>query len=306
MLSKRSTTSLLGLLFLSSIGSQAQYTNLINSNRPGFSQGAFAVGVNVIQLETGLSMIKEERVPQTPYSVEGIGAEFLVRYGLLWEQLEVQIEGMYQNDTKTYQSGAGFETDRANFKSLTAGVKYLIYDPYKNPNYDAINLRSYKANHGFKWKHLIPAVSVLAGINYDTKDNPYIYNPFATEQVEGISPLVRIITQNNFKGGWVLVTNVMMDRIGTDISDLHYLITLTHAINTKWVVFAETHGIKSDLHADNLFRFGGAYLWNSNFQIDTYATLNAKDTPKVFNLGMGVSYRLDFHRDKIPANAEQQ
>ena len=80
MLSKRSKTSLLGLLFLSSIGSQAQYTNLINSNRPGFSQGAFAVGVNVIQLETGLSMIKEERVPQTPYTVEGIGAEFLVRY----------------------------------------------------------------------------------------------------------------------------------------------------------------------------------------------------------------------------------
>ncbi len=306
MLSKGSKTLLLGLSLLCSLHSRAQYTNLINSNRPGFSQGAFAVGVNVIQLETGLSKINEKRVPQTPYTIKGIGAEFLVRYGLLWEQLEIQIEGMYQSDTKKYQSGAGFETDRANFKSLTAGVKYLIYDPYKDPDYDAINLKSYKANHGFKWKHLIPAVSVLAGINYDTKDNPYTYNPYVAKQVEGVSPQARIITQNNFKGGWVLVTNVMMDRIGTDISDFHYLVTLTHAINTKWVVFGETHGIKSDLYADNLFRLGGAYLWNSNFQIDTYATFNVKDTPKVFNLGMGVSYRLDFHRDKIPANAEQQ
>jgi hypothetical protein len=306
MLTKCSKIWLSGLIFLSFISVQAQYTNLINSNRPGVSQGAFAVGVNVVQLETGISVVKEERVPQTAYTLEGLGVEFLARYGLLWEQLEIQVEGTYQNDTKTYQTALGFSSNRANFKSLSAGVKYLIFDPYKNPNYDAINLRSYKANHGFKWKHLIPAVSVLAGINYDTKNNPFTYNPYSSNQVEGISPQARLITQNNFKGGWVLVTNILMDRIGTDQSDMHFLVTLTHAINTTWVVFAEAQGIKSDLYADNLFRFGGAYLWNRNFQIDTSVTLNAKDTPKVFTWGVGVSYRLDFHRDKISKNDAQQ
>ncbi len=305
MLAKRSKVLILGFIFLSSSLSYAQYTNLINSNRPGSSQGAFAVGVNVIQFETGLVKIKEERIPQASYKLDGFGVEFMARYGLLWEQLELQIEGFYQNDTKTYYSSVGSSSNQANFKSLTAGVKYLIFDPYKNPNFDKVNLKSYKANHGFKWKHLIPAVSVVGGINYDTKDNPYTYNPYSTEQIDGISPQIRLITQNNFKGSWVLVTNIYKDRIGTEQSDLHYLVTLTHAINMKWVIFAETHGIKSDIYADNLFRFGGAYLWNANFQIDTNLTLNAKDTPKVFNISLGASYRLDFHRDRLPDNPEQ-
>ena len=40
---------------LFSIIVQAQYTDQINSNRPGASIGAFSVGKNVIQSEIGLS-----------------------------------------------------------------------------------------------------------------------------------------------------------------------------------------------------------------------------------------------------------
>ena len=70
MLSNSSKVLILGFIFLSSSLSYAQYTNLINSNRPGSSQGAFAVGVNVIQFETGLVKIKEERIPQASYNLE--------------------------------------------------------------------------------------------------------------------------------------------------------------------------------------------------------------------------------------------
>ena len=41
------------LLFYSSVFSQ--YTEVINSNRPGSSQGAFAVGRNVLQFELGVN-----------------------------------------------------------------------------------------------------------------------------------------------------------------------------------------------------------------------------------------------------------
>ena len=44
---------LFALAFLSSTLSNAQYTEVINSNRPGESVGAFAVGTGVIQLESG-------------------------------------------------------------------------------------------------------------------------------------------------------------------------------------------------------------------------------------------------------------
>ena len=57
---------------------------------------------------------------------------------------------------------------------------------------------------------LIPALSVTAGVNYDTADNPY-----TAPGVEGLSYRGALITQNNFPGGWVLVTNFIMDRIAS-------------------------------------------------------------------------------------------
>ena len=73
---------------------------------------------------------------------------------------------------------------------------------------------------------------------------------------------------------------------------------MTKALNSQWVVFGETQGIQSDFYADNLFRLGGAYLWSKDFQLDTALTFNTKDTPSVFSVNLGVSYRLDFHKDK--------
>jgi len=271
----------------------AQYTEVINSNRPGLSKSAFSIGTNVAQFEVGPYIVKEKHTPLN-YEVSGFGADFSVRYGLLFEQLELNIEGTYQNDTFTdNRSAILFENSRSNFRNLAIGAKYLVYDPYKNSEDEKPNLYSYHANRSFKWKELIPAVAVYAGINFDTKSNPYI-----ASGVEGISPKIMVATQNNFVGGWVLVMNFVKDRIGTDQSDFQYLVTVTKSINEQWVVFGETQGIQSDFYADNLFRFGGAYLWSKDFQLDTALTLNTKDTPSVFNISLGASYRLDFHQDK--------
>lgn len=283
------------ILLLSLITTQAfsQYTDVINSNRPGVSRSAFSVGTNVAQFEIGPYIIKEERTPATAFEVSGFGVDFAARYGLLWEELELNIEGAYQNDTKTYTSNFAAEDSRSNFKFISVGAKYLVFDPYKNSEDDKPNLYSWKANHRFKWKSLIPAISVYLGANYDTKQNPY-----TAPEIEGFSPKVMVATQNNFSGGWVFVMNLIKDRIGTDQSDFQYILTLTHSFNPKWVIFGETQGIKSDFYADNLFRFGGAYLWGKDFQLDTALTFNTKDTPSVFSVNFGASYRLDFHKDK--------
>jgi len=271
----------------------SQYTDVINSNRPGVSRSAFAVGTNVVQFELGPYILKEKHTPLN-YELNGFGADFAVRYGLLFEQLEVNLEGTYQSDTfKDMRSAITNETNRSNFKSFALGAKYLVYDPYKNAGEEKPNLYSYHANRGFKWKSLIPAVAVYAGINFDQENNPYV-----APDVEGISPKVMIATQNNFDGGWVLVMNFIKDRIGSDYYDFEYIITLTHSFDPQWVVFGEAQGIKGDFYADNLFRFGGAYLWTPNFQLDTALTFNTKDTPSVFSVNFGASYRLDFHEDK--------
>ena len=275
----------------------SQYTEVINSNRPGLSKSAFSVGTNVLQFELGPYLVNEEHTP-LQNEVSGFGADFSARYGLFFEQLEVNIEGTYQNDTFTdNRSAIPLESSRSNFKSVALGAKYLVYDPYKNAEDEKPNLYSYHANRKFKWKELIPAVAVYAGVNFDSKQNPY-----TAVGVEGISPKVMVATQHNLVGGWVLVTNFIKDRIGSDQSDFQYLITLTKSINQNWVVFGETQGIKSDFYADNLFRFGGAYLMSKDFQLDTALTLNTKDTPSVFNLSLGASYRFDFHEDKVDNN----
>ena len=61
----------------------------------------------------------------------------------------------------------------------------------------------------------------------------------------------------------------------------------------------ETQGIKSDFYADNLYSLGAAYLFNKNFQADTSFTANNKKTPKVDKISFGLSYRFDFHKDKV-------
>ncbi|WP_299117056.1 transporter [uncultured Winogradskyella sp.] len=278
----------------------AQYTEVINSNRPGVSESAFSVGTNVIQFEAGAFTVKEEHTP-LDYEVSGFGLDFSIRYGLLFEQLELSLDGIYQNDKVQINNAAvPFDDKRSNFRNFTIGAKYLVYDPYKNAEEAKPNLYSYHANRKFQWKSLIPAVAVYAGANFDTKNNPLIpYNVISTSNNDGgFSPKVMVATQNNFNGGWVFVMNLIMDRIGTDYSEFQYMFTLTHSFTPQWVVFGEAQGIDGDFYSDNIFRFGGAYLWTKDFQLDANIAFNTKDTPSVFNIAFGASYRLDFHKDK--------
>ncbi|TCK69377.1 outer membrane putative beta-barrel porin/alpha-amylase [Winogradskyella wandonensis] len=287
------------LTMLATLPILAQYTDVINSNRPGVSKAAFSVGTNVLQFELGGYTVKEEHTPLN-YEISGFGVDFAARFGLLLEELEVNVEGTFQNDTFTSNTSAiPFEDSRSNFRSFTIGAKYLVYDPYKNAEEEKPNLYSYHANRRFKWKSLIPAVAVYLGANIDSKNNPFVpYTPFTQSVDGGFSPKIMIATQNNFAGGWVFVMNFLKDRIGTDYSDFQYILTLTHSFSDQWVLFGEAQGIQSDFYADNIFRFGGAYLWTKNFQLDANIAFNAKDTPSVFNIAFGASYRLDWHKDK--------
>jgi hypothetical protein len=225
--------------------------------------------------------------------VKGVGLNFTLRYGLILEELELQVSGVYQNDKYTdMRSTIDAEYNRSNFKKFKIGAKYLVYDPYKNRD-DSPNLYSYWANNKFKWNSLIPAVSVYVGINIDGENNPY-----TAPGIKGVSPSFTIATQNNFNNNFVLITNLILERIGTNQNDFEYIVTLTHAFNNQWVSFIETHGINSEFYAENMLKFGAAYLSNENLQLDTSLTINFKNTPKIFYINFGGSYRFDLHKEK--------
>lgn len=280
------------LIFLLKINlGYSQFTDIINSNRPGNSSGAFSVGKDILQLENGFYFTNEKH-QLLNYDIEGYGTEFKIRYGFLYEKLEVIISGNYQSDNLSdNRYNPANNINRKNFKKFKIGAKYLIYDPKKGIT-EKPNVYSYFADKKFKWKNLIPAISIYGGLNIDSKNNPFV-----SSNVSGISPSLAIFTQSNFTNRSVITTNVIFERIGSNQNDFEYIISLTHAFNESFIGFIETHGIKSDFYADNKLGFGVAYLFNDNLQLDLGAILNFKDTPKIFQMGLGVSYRLNLYKE---------
>ena len=269
---------------------QAQYTETINNNRPGASQGAFSVGKKVLQFESGIAFGKEKHeLLKTETGVFGI--DYAIRYGFWKEELEVSLIGAFQSNSVTDNRGAiSTKYTERNFRSNTLGVKYLFYDPYKKMILDGPNLYNWKANNKFQWKDFIPAISFYAGANFD-----FAENPFTPEPESSISPKFVISTQNNWKGGFVFVTNIVIDRITTDTPSYGYVLTLTHTLTNWFSIFIENQGFKSDFYADQIFRGGAAALINENFHVDASIVANFKDTPSLLYGRIGMAYRFDMH-----------
>lgn len=287
----KSVSFLLTTLALSSCFiTSGQYTETINNNRPGGSQGAFSVGTNVLQFETGFGIGQEDHV-LLKTQTDAFSLDYSARFGFWKEELEVILTGEFQSNTITdTRSGASNVYDQRNFRSNTLGIKYLVYDPYIKRELNGPNLLSWKANNRFTWDELIPAISIYAGANFDSANNA-----FTPEDPFTISPKVSIQTQNNFKSGFVLVTNIIADRFTTQTPTYGYIVTLTYCISDWFSLFAEKQGFDSDFYADNIVRFGAAALITKDWQVDASLLYSLKDTPSRTYGRIGVSYRFDFH-----------
>ncbi|MBP6759908.1 MAG: transporter [Flavobacterium sp.] len=267
-----------------------QHTDQINSNRPGETMSAYAVGKSVIQVESGIYGIKENHSILN-YDANGFGIDLTLRYGFFMERLELIADLQYQYEQVTSPMSI---IDKSDFKQTILGAKYLIYDPFKNYEKN-INVYSWKANHSFNWHQLIPAVSVFAGVNVTLADNPYYFSPDAA-----FSPKVVLIAQNHFGDGtWVFVTNIIADYIGTDFPSYGYGITLTKGFNRRWSGFIENQGYMSDFYSDAIVRGGAAFLIHDDMQIDASISTSLKDTPSILYGGVGFSWRLDTNYKEI-------
>lgn len=284
---KFTRTLIAGAAFLLAFQASAQFTDVINSNRPGESMSAFSVGKTVIQAETGGYYVSE-KYDQSQSETQGWGIDLAVRYGAFFEQLELIAEFQYQND---HVDGVLTDEDRSGFRQMTFGGKYLVYDP--NKNYEAKpNLYSWKANHKFKWRDLIPAVGVYGGFNLNHN------NPFVVDQEPNFSPKLMVISQNQFKRS-VLVINLIADKVATNYMTLGYVATLTYGINSRFSAFIENQGYQNDFYSDNIIRGGAAYLVRENIQVDLSAGTNFQNNPSQVIFGAGLSWRFDDNYEDV-------
>ncbi|MDN6280764.1 MAG: transporter [Psychroflexus sp.] len=283
---------------------QAQYTETINTNRPGASQGAFTPGNGVIQAEFG-AYYGQDKHNLLDTKTKAWGLEYQLRYGFVMERLELILEGKYESADVTFPRGASEDNSSfSNFRTNTIGGKYLLYDPYlqrlkknEKPNYI-----SWKKNNTLQWSDLIPAVSVFAGLNFSFGDNPFL--------IEGepqYSPKLGIIAQHNYRR-WVLVSNFFADKFTSDYSSYTGIFTLTHSVNGRYAVFGEFQTIIGDYYSDEIFRGGMAYLVTKQLQFDVSGFTNFKNTPTRWGVNLGVSYRIDQFRqeERIYLNEEKK
>ncbi|MDX1362953.1 transporter [Arenibacter latericius] len=270
----------------------SQYTEIINSNRPGLSVSAYALGSNVLQAELGVGYELRDHSKLATES-ELLSTDIALRYGLFFETLEISYEGTFDHQSLNYLN-TGVEITNSDFSRNRIGLKLLVFDPFRNPNRNKPNLYSWKDNNKFKLKNLIPAISIYYGANFVFGDNPY----YKGENV--VSPRAMIVTQSRVTSKMELISNIAYDRIGTEFPEWNYTISLSHTLNNpRWSVFLENQGIKSDRYADILLRGGLAHLLSNNIQVDLNFGTNFKDTPSRIFGGIGMSYRLDMHEDKI-------
>ncbi len=291
------------LLFITQTGF-AQYTDVINSKRPGFSDSPYSVGTKIYQVEGGLFYknvgnyltwdYSQNPPEQNTYSSTSFGTDITLRTGQFFERLEFNLDLILQNENRNYTHPSIYTESGLGFSKLTIGAKYLVYKPKYTDKSKEIH--SWKARHSFDKRRLIPAVGVYVGLNTNLLNEMH-KNP------DGISPKFAIYTQNDLSNRWIILMNFIMDNAFTDISENSFIGTTTYALTQKISIFGEgqmffrnQEGAPNDIQ----FGAGGAYLINNNLQADlSFRMILDERGDNTYLIGGGLAWRLDRHKDKI-------
>ncbi len=277
------------LAFFISLASFSQYTEVINSKRPGFSESPFAVGTKVYQFEGGLFYHKNDN-PNFFSNQKSRGLDLFIRSGLISEKLEVNANFKIQKDDVLSNVVTGSTYPKSGISQFTIGAKYLFYMPkYKDPSKE---IRSWKAKLAFDWKRLIPSVGLYAGLNTNLLSKDY--------KEPTLSPKAVLLLQNDFTSSLILVTNFVGDYLTyKERRTIGYITTLTYTLSPRISMFGEHQGMFT--HYTKYYDVGGglAYLFNKDLQLG----LNLRTDSQFRNLniygGLGLSYRIDRHKDKV-------
>lgn len=274
------------LLFASSLS--AQYTGVINSNRPGFSESPYSVGTGIYQLETSI-FFRNTGIYPTFSRPQSLGVDFLFRTSFFKEKLELNANFAFQNDKLAFENIFTSSYSKAGLSKLVIAGKYLLYEQkYKDKSKE---IRSWVERNRFDMKRLIPSVAIYAGVNTD-----FIGEIHKTGQ---ISPKVGVLLQNDLTNDFNVVTNIFYDKIGTDFSEFSYIITGTYSFNDRWSTFFENQTFFNKFENRTSIGSGVAYLYNRNIQINSSLRLLANGKSSGLYTSLGVSYRLDRHKDKM-------
>lgn len=266
----------------------AQYTEVINSNKPGFSESPYSVGTGVYQFESSIFHRNASAIP-TFSNPRATGLELHYRMGLLDEFLELNVTTALQQNEFAFLNV--FESSRSEFGfgQFTIGAKYLVYKPkYQDKSKE---IRSWKKRHSFDWSRWIPHVAVYGGINFGSFLSDY-------HARGGITPKIGVLLQNEFSHKLNVITNIHYNYIGGYLPEFSYVVTGTYNFTDKWSGFAEHQALFNKQESQSNLGLGVAYLFNNNLQMNSSLRGTFQDNSTGIYTSIGVSYRINNHVDK--------
>ena len=263
-----------------------QYTEVINSNKPGFSESPYSVGTGVYQFESNV-FYRNTQIEPTFTRPQFLGFDMLFRTSFFLEKLELNVQATYQQDKVAFNNIFTSQYFETGLSRLTVGAKYLLFQPkFKDK---AKEIRSWNRRFAFDKKRLIPSVAIYAGVNTD-----YVSDFYKTGSV---SPKVGLLLQHNLSTKFNVITNVFYDRIGTDFSELSYIVTGTYNFSNKWSTFIENQMQFQEFQNNINFGTGLAYLYNSNLQLNASGRFLTEGQTPGYYTSFGISYRINKHKD---------
>jgi hypothetical protein len=264
----------------------AQYTDVINSNKPGFSESPYSVGRNVYQFESNVFFRNISTEP-TFSNPQSLGFDLLFRTSFLLDKLELNAQFAYQRNKVAFKNIFTSQYFASGFSKMTFGAKYLIYQ--KEYEDKSKEIRSYRKIHGFDKKRLIPAVAIYLGMNSDVADDMY--------KRRSMTPKVGVLLQHNLTNNFNLITNIFYDNIGSDFSELSYIITATQSFGGQWSLFFENQTIFKNSQNNTNLAAGFAYLYSRDLQFNSSGRFLFEGKAQGFYAGLGISYRINKHED---------
>ncbi|TXD48735.1 transporter [Polaribacter sp. IC073] len=264
----------------------AQYTDVINSNKPGFSESPYSVGSGVYQFESNV-FLRKTSIEPTFSRPESFGLDFMFRTSLFLEKLELNAQVTYQEDKVAFKNVFTSQYSVTGFSRMTIGAKYLVYQQeYEDKTKE---VRSWKRRYAFDKKRLIPSVAVYLGMNTDFVNEIH--------KTGSVTPKAGILLQHNLTRDFNVITNLYYDNIGSDFAEYSYIITATQNFSDRWSAFFENQMVFQEYQNNINLGLGLAYLYSKNFQLNTSGRLLFEGKAQGFYAGLGVSYRINKHED---------
>ena len=272
--------------FIGSVTVFAQYTEVINSNKPGFSESPYSVGKGVYQFESNV-FLRNTAITSTFSKPQSLGIDLLFRTSFFLDKLELNAQLTYQKDKIAFKNIFTSNYFTSGLSKMTIGAKYLVYQQtYKDKSKE---IRSWKRKNSFDITRLIPSVAVYLGMNTDFVNDVH--------KTGSITPKVGVLLQQNLTQDFNVITNFYYDNMGTDFAQYSYIITLTQSFSNRWSAFFENQMVFQK-YQDNINLGGGlAYLYSRNLQFNTSARFLFEGKTQGYYAGLGVSYRIDKHQD---------